>query len=175
MDAFAVAVASGVAMGTVDLRQTVRLSWHFGLFQALMPILGWGAGSGLYPFIKGFDHWVAFALLVLIGLRMIIGALKNDSGHGTVKDPTRGGTMVLLSLATSIDALAVGLSISALHIRIWRPALIIGVVAFCFTALGLQLGRFAGSKCKLGKYAEITGGLVLIGIGLRILVEHTLS
>lgn len=172
MDAFAVAVASGMTMGRVNLRQTLRLAWHFGLFQALMPILGWAAGAGLYVLIKGFDHWVAFALLIIIGVRMIVGAFKSGAEPQVLKDPTRGGTMVLLSLATSIDALAVGLSISALQIRIWGPALIIGVVAFGFTAVGLQLGRMAGSRFKFSKYAEIIDGLVLIGIGLRILIEH---
>lgn len=172
MDAFAVAVASGVTLKEVDLRQMFRLSWHFGLFQAVMPIIGWSIGSGLLHLIEKIDHWVAFLLLAVIGMRMILGALKSETEKIDTNDPTKGRTMVMLSLATSIDALAVGISMSMLQITIWRPALIIGIVAFIFTAIGIHLGRMVGANFKLEKYAEIIGGLVLIGIGLRILWEH---
>lgn len=172
MDAFTVAVASGVTLKKVDFRQTFRLSWHFGLFQALMPIIGWSIGSGLFHLIEKIDHWAAFVLLALIGLRMIISAVKSDNGKITINDQTKGGTLVMLSFATSIDALVVGLSISMLQIAIWRPALIIGIVALTFTAVGIHLGRLVGANFKLEKYAEIIGGIVLIGIGLRILYEH---
>jgi putative Mn2+ efflux pump MntP len=172
MDAFTVAVASGVVLKKVGIRQTFRLSWHFGLFQAVMPIIGWSIGSGLFHHIEKVDHWVAFSLLAVIGTRMILGALKSEAEKIKANDPTKGGTMIMLSFATSIDALAVGLSISMLQIAIWRPALVIGIVALTFTAIGLHLGCIVGANFKLDKYAEIIGGLVLIGIGLRILFDH---
>jgi putative Mn2+ efflux pump MntP len=172
MDAFTVAVASGVALKKVDFRQTFRLSWHFGLFQAIMPIIGWSIGAGLYHLIEKIDHWIAFSLLAIIGTRMILGALKSEDERIKTNDPTRGGTMIMLSVATSLDALAVGLSISLLNASIWKPALIIGIIALVFTAVGIHLGRIVGANFKLDKYAEIVGGLVLIGIGLRILWEH---
>lgn len=172
MDAFTVAVASGVTLKKVDIRQTFRLSWHFGLFQAVMPVIGWSIGSGLSHLIAKIDHWVAFSLLAIIGTRMILGALKSEDREIKNNDPTKGGTMIMLSVATSLDALAVGLSLSMLQIAIWRPALIIGFVALTFTAIGIHLGRIVGANFKLDKYAEIVGGLVLIGIGLRILYEH---
>jgi putative Mn2+ efflux pump MntP len=172
MDAFTVAVASGVTLKKVDIRQTFRLSWHFGLFQAVMPIIGWSIGSGLFHHIEKIDHWIAFLLLAVIGMRMIFEALQSEAEQIKANDPTKGGTMIMLSFATSIDALAVGLSMSMLQIAIWRPALIIGIVALTFTAIGIHLGRIVGANFKLDKYAEIIGGLVLIGIGVRILWEH---
>ena len=172
MDAFAVAIATGVTLKTVNSRQTFRLAWHFGLFQSFMPVIGWTIGSTVYQLVEKVDHWVAFSLLVFIGIKMILGALKSEDEKINTNDPTKGGTMVMLSVATSLDALAVGLSISLLKISIWKPALIIGVIALTFTAIGIQLGRIVGANFKLDKYAEIIGGLVLIGIGLRILFEH---
>lgn len=172
MDAFAVAIATGVTLKTVSSRQTFRLAWHFGLFQSLMPIIGWMIGTTVYQLVEQVDHWVAFLLLMFIGIKMIIGALKSEDGKIKTNDPTTGGTMILLSVATSLDALAVGLSISLLKISIWKPALIIGIIALIFTAVGIQLGRIVGANFKLDKYAEIIGGIVLIGIGLRILWEH---
>jgi len=172
MDAFTVAFASGVSLNKVNFRQTFRLAWHFGLFQALMPIIGWSMGLQISPLIEKIDHWVAFIILFIIGLRMIIGAIKSEEEKIKINDPTKGSTMVMLSVATSIDALAVGLSISMLQISIWRPALIIGIVALIFTTIGIHLGRIVGSNISMGKYAEICGGIVLIGIGLRILYEH---
>lgn len=172
MDAFAVAIAAGVSLKTVDFRQTFRLAWHFGWFQFLMPVIGWGIGATVYQLVEKIDHWLAFSLLFFIGLKMIIGAFNSDDGKVKINDPTKGVTMVMLSVATSLDALAVGLSISLLKISIWKPASIIGVIAFTFTAIGIQLGRIVGANFKLDKYAAIIGGLVLIGIGVRILIEH---
>ncbi len=137
-----------------------------------MPVIGWAIGTTVYQLIEQVDHWVAFGLLAFIGIKMIISAVTSEDGKIKMNDPTKGGTMVMLSIATSLDALAVGLSISLLKISIWKPALIIGVIAFTFTAIGIQLGRIVGMNFKLDKYAEILGGLVLIGIGVRILMEH---
>ncbi len=169
VDAFAVAVAAGVSLPHVGPRHTFRLAWHFGLFQGGMTLAGWGAGLSIRPFIERLDHWLAFGLLAFVGGRMIFEALKADDQEKSPTDPTRGKTLVLLSVATSIDALAVGLSFSLMAISIWFPALIIGVVATLFTAAGLHLGNFVSSASRLGSWAEVGGGLVLIGIGVKIL------
>lgn len=173
MDAFAVALAVGISLKIVGYRQVFRLSWHFGLFQAMMPVIGWAVGASVRLYIQDYDHWVAFALLFLVGgnmLREALGGEEEESGTG--KDATRGLTLVVLSVATSIDALAVGFSMSLLHISIVTPALIIGLVAAGFTIAGLFLGkRMAGCK-RLSSSAEVLGGLVLWTIGLNILHGH---
>ncbi len=172
MDAFAVAIASGVRLKRVSLRQFFRLAWHFGLFQALMPIIGWSAGLTVRDTIERFGHWVAFGLLVYVGLNMIREAFKLEEDARRHKDPTRGLTLVMLSVATSIDALAVGLTISMLKVSIWTPALIIGLVAGLFTVLGLYLGKSVGSAERLSPIAEVLGGVVLLVIAVKILIEH---
>ena len=172
MDAFAVAIASGVRLKRVSLRQFFRLAWHFGLFQALMPIIGWSAGLAVRDTIERFGHWVAFGLLVYVGLNMIREAFKLEEDARRHKDPTRGLTLVMLSVATSIDALAVGLTISMLKVSIWTPALIIGLVAGFFTVLGLYLGKSVGSAERLSPIAEVLGGVVLLVIAAKILIEH---
>jgi manganese efflux pump family protein len=172
MDAFAVSVAAGVSLRRVSTRQTFRLSWHFGLFQALMPIVGWAAGLTIQQYIETFDHWVAFGLLTIIGGRMVIAGIRDEGEQLGKGEPTRGWTMVMLSLATSIDALAVGLSLAMLRVSVWMPALVIGLVAGAFTAGGLHLGGFVGRRLKVSRYAALAGGLVLLGIGVNILREH---
>lgn len=172
MDAFAVSIAAGVSLKRVSFRQTFRLSWHFGLFQALMPVVGWSAGLSIYKYFESYGHWVAFGLLSFVGLNMIREAFKHDKGKGQKKDPTKGMMLVMLSVATSIDALAVGFSISMLNVSIWKPALIIGMVAGIFTIIGLQIGKSIGSVARLSLYAEIGGAIVLLAIGLNILHEH---
>ena len=171
MDAFAVALASGILLKKVDARQTFRLSWHFGLFQALMPIIGWSFGLTILDFIEAFDHWVAFFLLAAIGLKMIIEAIKTQEDK-IAQDPTKGSKMVLLAIATSIDAFAVGLSFCMLRISIWGPVMIIGIVTCGLTAIGLHIGRWVGEKSKLEDYAGLAGGLILLGIGFKILHSH---
>jgi len=172
MDAFAVAIATGVRLKCVDSRQTFRLSWHFGLFQALMPIIGWALGLTVRTFIESYAHWIAFALLAWIGVRMLLEAFETDTDETERCDPTRGASLIMLSVATSIDALAVGLSMSVLGISIWYPACIIGLVAFVFTAVGLHLGRMIAGASRFGQIAEILGGSVLLLIGLRILAQN---
>lgn len=169
MDAFAVALGTGILLRRLTGRHLFRLSFHFGLFQALMPILGWLAGRSILPWVDTWDHWIAFALLAFIGGRMIHEAGQHKD-PATVRDPTRGLTMVMLSIATSIDALAVGFSLSILGISIWLPALVIGLVAGGMTILGMLAGDRIGPRW--GSRVEILGGLVLIGIGLKILIEH---
>jgi putative Mn2+ efflux pump MntP len=170
MDAFAVAIAAGTVLGKVSGRQTFRLSFHFGLFQFLMPVIGWLAGLSVERYLYGYDHWLAFGLLGAIGGKMIHEAIRRNGDERSASDPTRGASLVLLSVATSVDALAVGLSLGVLRVRIWYPAVVIGLVAAALTAAGMHLGRPLGSR--LGRKMEIVGGLVLIGIGLKILFQH---
>jgi putative Mn2+ efflux pump MntP len=168
MDAFAVAIASGVALKTVTARQTFRLSWHFGLFQALMPIVGWVGGFVVRDYFLRFGHWIAFALLLYIGGHMLWEGLRHDD-EDACQDPTMGSRLIMLSIATSIDALAVGLSLAMIGTSIWYPAAIIGLVALVFTAVGIHLGTILGCQTKLGQYAEVLGGGVLMAIGAKIL------
>jgi len=172
MDAFAVAVVSGITLKTITFRHIFRLSWHFGFFQALMPIVGWSAGLTFRSYIEQYDHWFAFGLLVFVGGNMIRNAFHHGQEEFNKNDTTRGKTLIILSVATSIDALAVGLSFSMLNISIWFPALIIGVVAAILTIVGIQIGRSIGKSSYLCNCAEGLGGIVLIGIGLNILWEH---
>jgi len=172
MDAFAVAIATGVCLKEVNRRQVFRLSWHFGLFQALMPIIGWRAGAAVHAYMKASGHWIAFALLSLIGINMIRAAFKPEDCDAVLTDPTRGWSLVMLSLATSMDALAVGFSVSMLDISIWLPAFIIGVVACLFTIGGLQIGMRIGALAPLSFYAELLGGIVLLGIGASVLYQQ---
>jgi putative Mn2+ efflux pump MntP len=170
MDAFAVAIGAGLQLCQVTNRQKFRLAWHFGLFQAFMPILGWLAGLTLVEYIEPVDHWIAFGLLAFIGGKMIYEALKHQEEEVDRCDPTKGWSLVLLSIATSIDALAVGLSLAVLGVDIWFPAIVIGIVAGVLTVVGLELGTRFGAL--LGRRMEVVGGLILIGIGVKILVEH---
>ncbi|WP_319542483.1 manganese efflux pump MntP family protein [uncultured Pseudodesulfovibrio sp.] len=170
MDAFAVAIATGVSLKCVSPRQTFRLAWHFGLFQALMPILGWFMGGTVSSYIEAYDHWIAFGLLAYIGYKMIREAFEDE--EACQSDPTKGISLVVLSIATSIDALAVGFSLSMLGISVWWPSLVIGIVATLFTIVGLQFGKTAAKAHSIGKYAELVGGTVLICIGFKILWDH---
>jgi putative Mn2+ efflux pump MntP len=171
-DAFAVALAAGFNLRKVTWRQTIRLAFHFGFFQAMMNVCGWAGGLTFRTLIEHVDHWVAFGLLGVVGLHMIVGALKEKDEEAKAVDPTKGKSLVVLSIATSIDALAVGLSFSMLKIAIVFPAIVIGLVAFAMTAIGMHLGRVVSSFTKLGAEAEIVGGIVLIGLGINILWSH---
>jgi len=172
VDAFAVAVAAGISLPSVGWRHNFRLAWHFGLFQGGMTLLGWLGGLSFQVLIEGFDHWLAFGLLGLVGGRMIHGALFPDPEGPERPDPTKGASLVMLSVATSLDAMAVGLSFAILRIDPWFPALVIGLIAGALTTLGLHLGKWAGNATRIGAGAELGGGLVLIGIGVKILVDH---
>ena len=172
VDAFAVALASGVSLCQVSGRQIFRLAFHFGLFQAGMNIIGWAAGLSVRTLLESMAHWLAFGLLALVAAKMINDAITGREEEEQKIDPTRGFTLVMLSVATSIDSLAVGLSFSVLNVSIWLPAAIIGVVATLLTVIGLKLGCLLGSASKIGARAEIAGGLVLLGIGFNILYQH---
>ncbi len=173
MDAFAVAIVVGARLPTVWFRPFFRLSFHFGLFQFLMPILGWWAGKSIAVYIQDYDHWAAFGLLGFIGIRMIYESACHKPEENHLQDPTRKWSLVALSVATSIDALAVGLSVAMLNVSILFPSMIIGIVAAAMTGLGMGFGKKLGDK--FGHCMEFLGGIILIAIGLKILLEHLCS
>jgi putative Mn2+ efflux pump MntP len=172
MDAFAVALSAGLILPRLTGRHLFRFGFHFGLFQGLMPLVGWAAGLGLRSTIEAYDHWLAFALLAVVGGRMCRGALNQDEENRAFKDPTRGWSLVMLSIATSIDALAVGLTLAMLGSPIFIPALTIGLVCAVLTLAGMFLGRRIGRNW--GPRVEFGGGVLLLAIGVKILLEHTL-
>jgi putative Mn2+ efflux pump MntP len=170
LDAFAVSLGAGAVGRIVNHRGAVRLAFHFGLFQFLMPVLGWYVGVKIEPFVKSADAYIAFVLLSYIGAKMIWESYKPA---GVIKtDPSKGREMVMLSVATSIDALAVGFSLAILTINVWYPAFIIGLITLIISIMGIYLGKVIGSR--FGKKMELLGGLVIIAIGIKILVSHLL-
>jgi putative Mn2+ efflux pump MntP len=171
MDAFAVCLGAGTQPDTKGLRPTFRLAFHFGLFQFLMPVLGWLGGTTISEYISSFDHWIAFGLLIFVGARMIRSGLNPD-GDAYKNNPSRGLTMVMLSIAVSIDALAIGLTLAFLKVSVWYPAIVIGIVTGLMSWLGVSIGNRLGEK--FGKVMEVVGGIILALIGIRIVVSHLL-
>ena len=168
MDAFAVAVCQGLCMPRLNLRHAAVIALFFGGFQALMPLAGWLLGSQFAVYIENIDHWVAFVLLVLIGGNMIREAL---SGEEEGADPSLAPmTMLLLAVATSIDALAVGITFAFLRVDVLPAVSLIGVCTFLLSAAGVKVGNAFGARYQAK--AELAGGVVLILIGLKILLEH---
>ena len=172
MDAFTVSLGIGTTRQTHTSRPIFRLSFHMGVFQGLMTLAGWLAGSSIVHWIAGLDHWVAFVLLAYVGAKMIHSGIYGTEADCHT-DPSRGRTLIVLCLACSLDALAVGLSLAMLQVKILSASLIIALVSFGFSLVGLLAGHELG--VKFGKRMEIVGGLILIGIGLRILSTHLLS
>jgi putative Mn2+ efflux pump MntP len=172
IDAATVALCAGASGFTRTARPALRLALHFGLFQALMPVIGWLAGSTIAPWIAAFDHWAAFGMLALVAVRMIRSGWKAAAPDPSC-DPTRGSTLVMLSVATSIDAMAVGFSLAMLGIPIAAPALVIGLVTFALSFAAAPLG--GRLNVRFGRRMEIIGGLVLLAIGFRILASHLFS
>jgi putative Mn2+ efflux pump MntP len=171
MDAFAVSIASGCTVKKLKIKYALKISVFFGLFQAFMPVIGWMAGLTLIDFISGFDHWIAFGLLCYVGGKMIYDSIKIDEDRKKI-DPLNIYILLLLSIATSVDALAVGLSFAFLRVLIITPVVLIGVVTFILSFIGVIIGDRIGYFFE--KRIELIGGLVLIGIGFRILLEHLL-
>jgi len=169
MDCFAVSLGIGTNGIKKTARMVLRLAFHFGLFQGGMTFIGWLAGRQVADLISRFDHWVAFLLLFWVGGRMIIGSFKKED-ECQKSDPTRGGSLVMLSIATSIDALAVGLSLAIIDGSILVSSSIVGVTSFILSVAGYLLGDRLG--CRFGKRMEFLGGLILIGIGIRVLLSH---
>lgn len=172
MDAFAVAVATGLRLKKPTSRQFFRLSFHFGLFQFFMPVLGWLLGLTVRDYMENWDHWVAFVLLAWIGVNMIRESFGAEEEKEERKDPTKKWSLIMLSIATSIDALAVGISFSLLGVSVWGPSVCIGVVCAVLTLVGMKAGASLASARILGRWAEALGGTVLLGIGVKILLEH---
>ena len=171
MDAFAVSIAAGLNMPRTTPRPVFRIAFHFGLFQFIMPVLGWLAGKEIASRIGEFDHWIAFGLLAFVGGKMLHEAWTDDKRQAKA-DPTRGLMLVTLSVATSIDALAVGMSFAFLHVSIWFPSTVIGVVTATLCVIGMTGGSRFGAHG--GRWAEAAGGCVLLFIGGKILVSHLL-
>jgi putative Mn2+ efflux pump MntP len=169
MDAFSVAVAVGISLDRITPGHQFRRAFHFGLFQFLMPVIGWGLGRVAFDLVAPLDHWIIFVLLAGIGTRMIIESRKKERAPSAT-DLTRGRHLVFLSVATSLDALAVGIGLGLLGGTVVYPAVIIGLVAGAMTELGLHLGHHVGRL--LGRVAETAGGIILWVIGLKILAEH---
>lgn len=172
MDAFAVSICKGLGMKEVNPKVAVVLALFFGGFQALMPLIGWALGSQFLGIIGPIDHWVAFVLLAVIGGKMLWEAFREDAGEddGKPSDRIDLGEFFILAIATSIDALAVGISFAALSVDIAPSAALIGVTTFAFSIAGVFVGNFFGSRYE--KPASIAGGVVLILIGTKILLEH---
>lgn len=168
MDATAVSISSGLVIQEHRLLNGVKMAIVFGLFQALMPVIGWLAGISLFSAISHYDHWVAFGLLGIIGGHMIYNGLSSSNENPF--NPVKFSMLLLLAIATSIDALAAGLSFAFLKIRIFRAVLIIGVVTVVLSATGFSFANFVGRK--FGSKVEIVGGLILVGIGIKILIQH---
>ncbi|MHC4942585.1 MAG: manganese efflux pump MntP [Planctomycetota bacterium] len=169
MDAFAVSLAAAASGHANGPRPVFRLSFHFGLFQFMMPVIGWFVGVHIAFLIESVDHWVAFGLLAYVGIKMIRSGLSSvTKAHRN--DPSRGWTLVMLSVATSIDALAVGLSLAVLKINIWYPSVIIGLITSFLALIAIRIGNRLGQA--FGKRMEVIGGGILILIGLKILLSH---
>ncbi len=171
MDAFAVSLGIGTTRRAEDFRSRFRLAFHFGFFQAFMTVLGWLAGSTVAGLISQYDHWVAMALLSYVGVNMVRSGL-DPHAECYAENPSRGKTLMMLCIATSLDAMAVGLSMAMIHTPVAFPSLVIGVVTLSLSALGLGVGGKLGEK--FGKRMEVIGGLILIGIGLRVVLTHIL-
>lgn len=168
MDAFAVSVGKGMTLKQVRPRHALTAGAWFGAFQALMPIIGYFVGRSFASYVASVDHWIAFGLLILIGANMIREAVWGDDEEIDGNFGFR--TMLLMAIATSIDAMAVGISMAFLDVNIWMSALVIGVVTLSLSAVGVYLGSLFGSR--LGSKAGVVGGLILIAIGIKIVIEH---
>jgi len=171
MDCFSVAITSGLTMKETRSKFALKIGASFGFFQSVMPFIGWLGGTSLLSVISGVDHWIAFALLGVIGGKMVYESLKKKGGEAKA-DPLKRHVLLTLSVATSIDALAVGVGFAFLEVAIPLPVAVIGVTSFMLSVLGVYLGDRFGKY--LGTRMETIGGVILIGIGLKILLEHTL-
>ena len=165
-DAFAVSISSGVCVKHIKITHSLKMATLFGLFQGIMPLIGWVAGTVFYHYMKNYGNWIALALLTIIGIKMIIESFEHDNEKCINFFNTY--VLFILAIATSIDALAAGLSLKLLNIDILLPAGIIALVTFLMSFLGITIGKLAGNK--LGRSAEFAGGLILILIGLKLIL-----
>jgi putative Mn2+ efflux pump MntP len=169
MDAFAVAIVSGLTLTRVRAQNALTVALFFGTFQALMPVIGWLSGNTFKGYIADVDHWVAFGLLTIVGCRMIYESFRFESDKKKI-DPENTAVLFILAIATSIDALAVGITLSLLDVAIVIPAVIIGTVTFVLSYVGVYIGNKFGHFFE--RKIELIGGLILIGIGIKILIDH---
>ena len=170
MDAFAVAICKGLGMERINKRDTLLLALFFGGFQALMPLIGWFLGTQFESYITAVDHWIAFVLLAIIGGKMIYDSFKKEEDDSSEKSVLNIKELLVMAIATSIDALAVGITFAFLNVNIWSSVSIIGVTTFVLSAIGVLIGHKFGAKYK--NKAELAGGVILVLIGLKILLEH---
>ena len=170
MDAFSVSICKGLTTKKFSWRMALICGLWFGVFQALMPIVGYYLGAQFQEMIESYDHWIAFGLLFLIGANMIREAVWGKKEEGESNGALDFKTMFLLAIATSIDALAVGVSFACIQVKLWSSVIIIGLTTFVFSVLGVKIGNVFGTKYE--KSAGIIGGIILILIGLKILLEH---
>lgn len=168
MDAFAVSIGKGLSLRSVRLRHYLLAGLWFGGFQALMPLVGYACGVSFAEAVASIDHWIAFVLLAIIGGKMVRDALSGEEESSDADFSMR--TMFLLAVATSIDALALGVSFAFLHVDLTRSVITIGLTTALFSAAGVQIGHLFGNRWR--SHAELLGGVVLISMGLKILVEH---
>ena len=169
MDAFAVAMCKGLSMQKFRFRNDLIVGLYFGVFQGLMPLIGYYLGVNFAENIKAFDHWIAFGLLAFLGIKMLHEAMEKNA-ENEVDDALDVKTMFVLSVATSIDALAMGISFAVLHVEIFSAVVLIGVTTCILSGIGVKIGSLFGERFKKG--AEIAGGIILICIGIKIVVEH---
>lgn len=170
MDCLAVAIAGSISLPGLSHRRVLRVSLAFGIFQFGMLVGGWYAGQTVVEIVENYDHWIAFGLLLLVGTHMLWEAFHSDDENRRHTDITKGIALLTVSIATSIDSLGVGLSLAFVESKVWLAALIVGSICFLITGAGFYAGRRIGSW--LGRWADAVGGLVLIGIGVRILITH---
>ena len=166
-DAFAVSISGGVCVKHVKISDSLKMALFFGVFQGLMPLIGWFAGSTFYEYVKYFGNWIALIILSVIGIKMIIGSFDHENEECGKYFNTK--ILFILAVATSIDALAAGFSLRFLEADIFLPAGIIALVTFLISLLGIFIGKRAGNI--FGRKAEITGGLILVGIGIRLIIS----
>ena len=174
MDALAVSICKGMTIKKLTIEHTLKCGLYFGGFQAAMPIAGYFIGKTFANVISSFDHWVVFGILTALGLNMIIGVIreKEEEKKKHTSDFSHK-TMFVLAIATSIDAMAIGVSLSVMQSGIWINAGIIGAITFAIKVIGVYVGNRFGNK--LGSKAELIGGFILIGVGLRVLIEHLIT
>lgn len=169
MDAFAVSICKGISLKKMNWKKAIIIALYFGIFQALMPIVGYMVGSAFELFVTKVDHWIAFALLTIIGANMLKEAFAKDTDN--LNENVDFKTMIILAIATSIDALAVGITFAFLQANIVISSAIIGIVTFIISIIGVKIGNKFGDKYE--RNAEVVGGFILIFMGIKILLEHT--
>jgi len=170
MDAFAVSISCGIIIKDVKLKHALKIAFFTSFFQGFFTFLGWLGGIYIAYLISNIDHWIAFVLLLVIGAKMIYESIKIDSDEDKKFNPLKFSVLILLGIATSIDALAIGLSFALLNVSILLPVILIGFMAFGFSVFGVLIGKKFGQV--FGNKVELIGGLILIGIGVTILIDH---